>query len=181
MSEAAGDALVELVDPSGRTLGSLDKLAAHRAPGRHHRAISAFLLDGRGRLLLQRRAAGKYHSAGLWSNTCCSHPAPGEPPAVTAARRLAEELGIQPVGLTAAGTVSYRVADPASGLVEHEFNHLFVGRVLSEPAPDPREVAECALVSLYDLARMRATAPFSAWFPVVLDAALPSLRALGLR
>jgi isopentenyl-diphosphate Delta-isomerase len=167
--------LIELVDDAGRALGAVPKLAAHRPPGRLHRAVSVFLLDGGGRLLLQRRAAGKYHSAGLWSNTCCSHPRPGEPPAAAAARRVREELGVPAEALTAAGTVVYRVADPASGLVEHEFNHLFVGRVTAEPSPDPAEIAECAFVPLDELGTMRASGGFTAWFGVVFEAAAPAM------
>ncbi|MGO4758862.1 isopentenyl-diphosphate Delta-isomerase, partial [Streptomyces sp. 2MCAF27] len=79
--------MLELVDEDGRTIGTAEKLSAHLAPGRLHRAFSVFLFDDEGRLLLQRRALGKYHSPGVWSNTCCGHPYPGEPPFVAAARR----------------------------------------------------------------------------------------------
>jgi isopentenyl-diphosphate Delta-isomerase len=167
--------LVELVDEAGRTVGTIGKLAAHQPPGRLHRAVSVFLLDGRDRLLLQRRALGKYHSGGLWSNTCCSHPRAGERPVEAAARRVVEELGVPGHGLRQVGTVTYRVADPVSGLVEHEFNHLFTGRVLADPRPDPGEIAECAFVALPDLDRMQAAGGFTAWFPVVLRAATPAL------
>jgi isopentenyl-diphosphate Delta-isomerase len=170
-----GEELVELVDEAGRTVGTMGKLAAHQPPGRLHRAISVFLLDQDDRLLLQRRAEGKYHSGGLWSNTCCSHPRAGEPPAEAAARRVREELGVTAQELTAAGTVIYRVTDPVSGLVEHEFNHLFTGRVLADPSPDLDEIAECAFVALPDLERMPAPGEFTAWFPIVLQAATPAL------
>ncbi len=173
--------LVELVDERGRTLGLSPKLAAHEPPGQLHRAISVFLVDARGRLLLQRRASSKYHSGGLWSNTCCSHPAPGEPPAVAAARRVREELGIDPVGLAEAGTTIYHVSDPVSSLVEREWNHLFVGRALEVPAPDPQEVEDCAAVPLDELTGAGSDRAFTAWFPVVLDAVLPSLHALAGR
>src|SRR5262245_48862013 len=110
-----GELLVELVDERGRTTGVTRKLAAHRPPGQLHRAISIFLLDASGRLLIQRRARAKYHSGGLWSNTCCSHPAPGEAPADAAVRRLREELGVEPTDLTEAGSTVYDVTDPVSG------------------------------------------------------------------
>jgi isopentenyl-diphosphate delta-isomerase len=167
--------LVELVDGAGLAIGTAPKLAAHQPPGRLHRAVSVFLLDDGGRVLLQRRALGKYHSGGLWSNTCCSHPRPGEDPGAAAARRVTEELGVAAEAMEAAGTVTYRVADPVSGLVEHEFNHLFVGRVRQPPSPDPAEIAECAFVALPELERLRAAGGFTAWFPVVLEAAAAAL------
>jgi isopentenyl-diphosphate delta-isomerase len=176
-----GEPLVEVVDDHGRTLDLVPKLAAHQPPGHLHRAVSIFLLDAGGRLLLQRRASSKYHSGGLWSNTCCSHPAPGEAPIAAAARRVREELGIEPVDLAEVGTVAYRVTDPVSGLVEREWNHLFVGRVLHDPSPDPSEVEECAAVPVDELARMEPGPAFTAWFPVVLEAVLPSLRSLDGR
>ena len=89
-----GRDLLELVDTIGRTVGVLDKLAAHTSPGHLHRAFSVFLFDDEERLLLQRRALGKYHSPGVWSNTCCGHPFPGEAPDAAAARRVREELGM---------------------------------------------------------------------------------------
>ena len=129
--------MLELVDENGMTIGTAEKLSAHQAPGRLHRAFSVFLFDEQGRLLLQRRALGKYHSPGVWSNTCCGHPYPGEPPFVAAARRTYEELGMAPSLLAEAGTVRYNHPDPDSGLVEQEYNHLFVGLVQSPLAAGP--------------------------------------------
>ncbi|MFW5419842.1 isopentenyl-diphosphate Delta-isomerase [Nocardiopsis sp. CNT-189] len=168
--------LVELVDPGGAPLGTAEKLSAHTAPGRLHRAFSVLLFDPDGRLLLQRRAAGKYHSAGAWSNTCCGHPFPGEDPLSAAARRTAEELGAPPAMLAAAGTVAYDLSDPGSGLVEREFNHLFVGEAPADFAPDPGEIAETAFAGPAELRAMRAAAPFSVWFDTVLEAAAPQIR-----
>jgi isopentenyl-diphosphate Delta-isomerase len=173
---AAEPIMLELVDESGRTTGTLEKLAAHQPPGRLHRAFSVFLFDAAGRLLLQRRALEKYHSPGVWSNTCCGHPYPGEPPFLAATRRTAEELGVAPSLLEEAGTVSYHHPDPASGLVEREYNHLFAGRVTASPRPDPTEVAETAFVTAGELDRRHADGPFSAWFMTVLDAARPAIR-----
>jgi isopentenyl-diphosphate delta-isomerase len=76
-NSSAGPIMLELVDEDGTTIGTAEKLSAHVAPGRLHRAFSVFLFDEKGRLLLQRRALGKYHSPGVWSNTCCGHPYPG--------------------------------------------------------------------------------------------------------
>lgn len=168
--------MLELVDERGVTIGTAEKLSAHLAPGRLHRAFSVFLFDDRGRMLLQRRALGKYHSPGVWSNTCCGHPYPGERPFVAAARRTAEELGVAPASMREAGTVRYNHPDPASGLVEQEYNHLFVGLVRDTPHPDPDEIGETVFATPEELAGLRETGPFSAWFQTVLDAAAPAIR-----
>ncbi|MCI3934163.1 isopentenyl-diphosphate Delta-isomerase [Streptomyces sp. AN091965] len=170
--------LLELVDEDGRTIGTAEKLAAHQAPGRLHRAFSVFLFDEQGRLLLQQRALGKYHSPGVWSNTCCGHPYPGEAPFAAAARRTFEELGVSPSLLAEAGTVRYNHPDPESGLVEQEYNHLFVGMVQAELRPDPSEVGETVFVTAGELAERHAQGPFSAWFMTVLDAARPAIKEL---
>lgn len=171
--------MLELVDEDGTTIGTADKLSAHRAPGRLHRAFSVFLLDRDGRLLLQRRALGKYHSPGVWSNTCCGHPYPGELPFVAASRRTGEELGVAPTLLRTAGTVRYRHPDPVSGLIEEEFNHLFVGVIEDEPRPDPEEIEATALVTPQELAARHAEEPFSVWFGTVLEAARPVIREVA--
>ncbi|WP_062213234.1 isopentenyl-diphosphate Delta-isomerase [Streptomyces sp. NBRC 109706] len=171
--------LLELVDEDGHTVGTAEKLSAHQAPGRLHRAFSVFLLDDAGRLLLQRRALGKYHSPGVWSNTCCGHPLPGEAPFLAAARRTFEELGAAPSLLREAGTVRYNHPDPVSGLVEQEYNHLFAGVVRQPLRPDPEEIAETAFVTPGELAGLRAGSAFSAWFGTVLDAAGPAVRELA--
>ncbi|MFI9599813.1 isopentenyl-diphosphate Delta-isomerase [Streptomyces sp. NPDC052043] len=170
--------LLELVDEDGVTIGTAEKLSAHQPPGRLHRAFSVFLFDNRGRLLLQQRALGKYHSPGVWSNSCCGHPYPGEAPMAAAARRTYEELGISPSLLAEAGTVSYHHPDPDSGLVEKEYNHLFVGLVQSPLRPDPDEVGATAFMTPAELAERHARDPFSVWFPTVLDAARPAIREL---
>ncbi|MBN0048629.1 isopentenyl-diphosphate Delta-isomerase [Streptomyces actuosus] len=170
--------LLELVDENGVTIGTAEKLAAHQPPGQLHRAFSVFLFDAHGRLLLQQRALGKYHSPGVWSNTCCGHPYPGEAPFAAAARRTYEELGVSPSLLAEAGTVRYNHPDPASGLVEQEFNHLFVGLVQTPPRPDPEEVGATAFVTAAELAERHARDTFSSWFMTVLDAARPAVREL---
>ncbi|MDI3420694.1 isopentenyl-diphosphate Delta-isomerase [Streptomyces luteolus] len=175
---SAAEILLELVDEDGNTIGTAEKLAAHQAPGQLHRAFSVFLFDERGRLLIQRRALGKYHSPGVWSNTCCGHPYPGESPFAAAARRTYEELGVSPSLLAEAGTVRYNHPDPESGLVEQEFNHLFVGMVQAQLRPDPEEIAETAFVTADELAVRHDQVPFSAWFMTVLQAARPAIEEL---
>ncbi|MCU7728304.1 isopentenyl-diphosphate Delta-isomerase [Actinoplanes sp. KI2] len=126
--------LVDLVDPSGTSIGEATVEAAHVAPGRLHRAFSVFLRDpASGQVLLQQRAAVKTRFPLRWANTCCGHPLPGEDVRVAAQRRLAEELGVTGVPLTPVGVYTYRAEDPATGRVEHEYDHVLLGDL---PAPD---------------------------------------------
>ncbi|MGW3074515.1 isopentenyl-diphosphate Delta-isomerase [Kitasatospora sp. NPDC001132] len=180
-AQAGAEILLELVDDEGVTIGTGEKLWAHQQPGRLHRAFSVFLFDRQGRLLLQRRALGKYHSPGVWSNTCCGHPYPDEPPFVAAARRTAEELGVAPALLCEAGTVRYDLPDEASGLIEREWNHLFVGLVTAPVEPAPEEVDDVAFVTAQELRELRAERPFSVWFETVFEAALPGIREIAGR
>lgn len=155
---------VILVDGDDRGIGYMEKLAAHRE-GLLHRAFSVFIFDGDGRLLLQRRALGKYHSPGLWSNTCCGHPRPGEDTLSAAQRRLVEEMGLH-CELRHVHSFMYR-ADLGNGLWEHELDHVFVGTTPSEPLPNPDEVAEWRAVPRVALEEELAHAPgdFTVWFP----------------
>lgn len=166
--------VVELVDDQGRTVGLSEKHVAHRAPGLRHRAFSVLLFDDKDELLLQRRAGGKYHSPGVWSNSCCGHPLPGEDPRGAALRRARHELGVELDGLRGSGTVSYEYRDPLTAMVEREYNHLFVGRVRSRRLqPDPSEVGDVRWVSPGALSTMRSEVAFSEWFETVLNAAVP--------
>ena len=165
---------VILVDADDRAIGTAEKLDAHRR-ALLHRALSVFLFDRAGRVLLQRRAAGKYHSPGLWSNACCSHPRPGEETAAAARRRLREELGVD-CALAHALTFTYR-AEVEGGLVEHEVDHVFVGRFDGEPRPDPAEVGAVEWAGPEDLRAALAAEPerFTKW----LEPALSRLIAEG--
>jgi isopentenyl-diphosphate delta-isomerase len=160
---------VVLVGETGDEIGVADKLEAHRS-GRLHRAVSVFIVRG-DRLLLQRRAPGKYHFGGLWTNTCCTHPRPGESPLAAGERRLPEEMGIAAAELHEVGHFVYTALDPVSGLTEHEFDHVLIGSAEGDPAPDPAEVAEWRWVELDDLRRRLSVEPdrFTPWLGPALD------------
>lgn len=136
--------LVELVDDAGLARGETTVSSAHQPPGQLHRAFSVLLVDPRGRVLLQRRAAVKTRFPLRWANACCGHPAPGESLVEAANRRLREELGADPVELTEVGVYIYYAEDPATGRVEFEYDHVLRGefRPGSPLLPDPDEVAE---------------------------------------
>jgi isopentenyl-diphosphate Delta-isomerase len=159
---------VILVTEQDIQIGTEDKLRAH-AEGRLHRAFSVFLRNDRDEILLQRRAADKYHSGGLWSNTCCSHPRPGESVHAAARRRLREEMGVTCV-LRHAFAFTYRV-QLAGDLWEHEYDHVFLGTWDGTPVPDPAEVAEWRWVSTDDLRREvhETPAAFTYWLRLALD------------
>ncbi|MCB1495971.1 MAG: isopentenyl-diphosphate Delta-isomerase [Bauldia sp.] len=154
---------VILVDETDREIGTFDKLDAHRA-GRLHRALSVIVARADGSLLLQKRAAAKYHSGGLWTNTCCSHPRPGEAVEFAAVRRLEEEMGIT-CPLTALFTVHYR-AEVSNGLIENELVHVFGGRYEGEPHPNPGEVEDWRWLGPEEIREDIAAEPgrYSVWF-----------------
>ena len=159
---------VVLVDPDDREIGTADKLEVHR-DGRLHRAVSVFLFDGEGRWLLQRRADGKYHSPGLWSNTACTHPRPGEMPAEAASRRLEEEMGVRCL-LRPAFTRVYRAElDGPEPLVEHELDHVFVGWFDGEPFPADAEVSGWEWMDAHVLRADLSTRPerYTPWFRIL--------------
>ena len=137
--------LVVLVDENDRAIGEAPKLEAHER-GLLHRAVSLLLRDRNGRFLLQRRADVKYHSGGLWSNTCCGHPRPGESNESAALRRLRAEMGILECNIRRVSSFLYRTA-VGNGLVEHEVDHVLIGEWSGEPVPDPNEVAEWRWIS----------------------------------
>jgi len=158
---------VVLVDERGRETGTAEKHQAH-LDGRLHRAFSVFLVDDQGQLLLQRRSHIKYHSPGLWANSCCGHPRPGEVIAVAARRRVSEELGVD-VGLVYGFQARYE-ASVGNGMVENELVDIFFGKYPGEVHPDPDEVAEVALFSLGRLSELARTLPhaYTVWLQLYL-------------
>lgn len=139
---------VVLVNTRDEELGTMGKLEAHQK-GALHRAFSIFIFNDEGQLLMQRRAGDKYHSGGLWTNTCCSHPRKGESLAAAADRRLQEEMGIA-IPLQHRFSFIYK-ASLDNGLYEHEVDHVFFGRFDGTPDPDPAEVAEWKHVPVNEL------------------------------
>lgn len=139
---------VILVDEYDQPIGEMDKMEAHQK-GVLHRAFSVFLFNQTGKMLIQQRAYHKYHGGGLWTNACCSHPQLGEDTMDSAIERLQFELGIY-CDIKKAFSFSYK-ASVENGLIEHEFDHVFVGSTDAEPQPNPREVQNFKWVDMKTL------------------------------
>jgi|AntAceMinimDraft_11_1070367.scaffolds.fasta_scaffold01181_1 isopentenyl-diphosphate delta-isomerase len=150
------------VDESDGPIGPAGKIDVHLT-GTLHRAFSVFLFDASGRTLLQKRADGKYHSGGLWTNSCCGHPRPGEPVGSAAERRVGEELRLD-VSLKHAFCARYR-AELDNGLIENEFVHVFFGRCCDTPTPNAAEASAVSWSTLEELTCKISKQPqhFSKW------------------
>lgn len=180
--------VVQLLSDDGTPAGVMAKRAAHEGQGYLHRGFSVFLFDETGRVLLQRRAASKYHFAGRWSNACCSHPLETAGVEASARRRVSFELGIE-AALEAVGSFRYTAVDEASGLVEREDDTVLVGYVRSDATvvPNPTEVWETRFIAIPDLERELRTSPDDStpWLARALScvtaAGHPRLRSRGLR
>ena len=157
---------VILVDENDNAIGEMEKMEVHRK-GVLHRAFSIFIFDSKGRMLLQKRALEKYHSSGLWSNACCSHPVPGEQIAEAAERRLQEELGFQ-TELTEIFSLTYK-AEMENQLTEHEYDHVLVGKYEGEIVLNAREVADWCYRPMIDIRSLVESNPqnFTAWFVLI--------------
>lgn len=154
---------VILVNELDEAIGTMEKMEAHRQ-ALLHRAFSVFIFNEQGEMLLQQRADEKYHSPALWTNACCSHPAPGEEVSAAAERRLKEELGFT-TALKPAFDFTYK-ASFSNGLTEHEFDHVFVGKYDGPVQPDKSEVKDFAFVRMEELQAMMNDDPsrFTSWF-----------------
>jgi isopentenyl-diphosphate Delta-isomerase len=159
---------VILVDNEDVQVGTMSKLACHQK-GILHRAFSVFIFNSKGELLLQQRALDKYHSAGLWSNTCCSHPAPGESTLDAARRRLKEEMGMV-CNLNAVFSFVYKAVFD-NGLTEHEFDHVYFGYSDLLPVINKEEVNEWRYCSIAELKKEIQENPshYSEWLKDCLD------------
>ena len=159
---------VILVDHTGREIGTQEKIQAHRE-GNLHSAFSIFIFNAVDELLLQRRARTKYHSAGLWTNTCCSHPRPGESYYNAARRRLNEEMGFDSE-LTGLFSFIYRI-QLDNNLFEHELDQVFIGHYNGQPTPNPDEVDDWKWMNISALKQDVQEAPenYTYWFKLTLD------------
>jgi len=176
MSTAPGDPPADVqvvtIAPDGSLGPPVGRLLAHRPPGILHLAVSVALVGPDGRWLLQRRAATKAAFPGQWANSCCTHPVPGEEPAAAAIRRVREELGLEVSELTPAGSFTYRAPDPASGLVEHELDHVFLAVTdTSSAAPDPAEIGDLARLPLAAALELVTSVSGTPWAGEVLELA----------
>ena len=159
---------VILVDENDQQTGLMEKMEAHEK-GLLHRAFSVFVFNDQNQLLLHQRAAEKYHSGGLWTNTCCSHPREQESITDAGKRRLQEEMGftcaVEPVF-----SFIYK-ADLDGGMIEHELDHVLIGRYNAAPVPNPAEVMDWKYVDLEEIVEDLSSYPekYTAWFRIVFD------------
>lgn len=147
--------------------GTMEKMEAH-LKGFLHRAFSIFIFNSEGEFLLQKRAKDKYHNGGLWTNTCCSHPLPGEAVLDAANRRLMEEMGFSTL-LTPAFSFTYK-ASFTNGLTEHEFDHVFTGIYDGKINVDESEVSDYCFKNINDIELSLQTDPhkYTEWFKIAL-------------
>lgn len=168
---------VILVDPNDNEVGVMEKLEAHEK-GLLHRAFSIFVFNDKKELLLQRRALNKYHSAGLWTNTCCSHQAPGETTLGAGHRRLNEEMGMS-CELIQVFHFLYK-AELENNLIEHELDHVMIGFSNTEPQINTQEVCEFKWITIEDLVFDMKQHPqhYTVWFNLIFEQHLHQLNAI---
>jgi len=156
---------VIVVNENDEPIGVMDKMEVH-LKGVLHRAFSIFIFNSKGEMLLQQRAISKYHSGGLWTNACCSHPLPGEDTAAAAQRRLTEELGFE-TPLHKIFDFVYK-ADMGNGLTEHEFDHVFAGKYDGPVFFNREEVLDCCYKKVEEIRDNLETHPqkYTAWFHI---------------
>ena len=159
---------VVLVDKNDNPLGTMGKMQAHKS-GALHRAFSIFIFNSKGEMMIHQRAFSKYHSPGLWTNACCSHPRINETTEEAAHRRLKEEMGFD-CNLKEEFSFLYK-ADVGDGLIEHEFDHVFFGEFNGKPEINPVEVAEWKFVNHEILKEEIKNNPeeFTEWFKIAFE------------
>jgi isopentenyl-diphosphate delta-isomerase len=156
---------VILVNEEDIETGSMEKMEAHQKAVLH-RAFSVFIFNSKGEMLLQQRALNKYHSGGLWTNACCSHPQPGEETIDAAIRRLQEEMGFSTT-IKKVFDFIYK-ADFENGLTEYEFDHVFIGNYEGAINADPQEVSDYCYKTMAGINDSLRTHPqkYTAWFKI---------------
>ena len=169
---------VVLVDKNDMEIGTMEKMQAHEE-ARLHRAFSVFTFNSKGELLIHRRAKHKYHSGGLWTNTCCSHPMPNEAIEDAAHRRLREEMGFDCEVFKVLEFSYYAELD--KGLTEHEYDHVFFGNFDGEPNINPEEVDSYMYISIPALKKSVEESPqlYTEWFKMILKKIDPHLEKVG--
>lgn len=167
--------IIVLVNEKGEEIGQIEKIKAHQQ-GLLHRAVSVFVIDVYGNWLLQKRASSKYHSGGLWTNACCTHPRVGETPLQAAKRRLKEEMGIE-CELIELFTFIYN-EDVGNGLIENEFDHIFLGINTQEVKPNPQEVEDYMYIPYPALEADVLLNPnkYTVWFRKLYDTVQPFIK-----
>lgn len=159
---------VILVNEKDEQIGLMPKMEAHEK-ALLHRAFSVFVFNDKNELMIQQRALSKYHSPGLWTNTCCSHQREGETNIEAGKRRLQEEMGFS---TDLRDTISFIYKAPFdNGLTEHEFDHILVGHYSDNPNLNPDEAHDYKWVSLEDLKKDMKENPdrYTAWFKIIFD------------
>lgn len=158
---------VILVDESDNEIGTMEKMEAH-TKGLLHRAFSVCLFNEKGEMLVQKRSSGKYHSPGLWTNTCCSHPRKGEILIEAAARRLKEEMGIE-AKLEKAFSFIYKTRLDR-GMIENEYDHVFFGRFSGEPLINKEEVEDWKYLKTREILSQMKSNPenWTEWFKIIM-------------
>jgi len=154
-----------LVDENDRPTGTMEKMEVHQK-ALLHRAFSIFIFNSKGDMLLHQRATNKYHSAGLWTNACCSHPLKGEETIEAAEKRLKEEMGFT-VPLKKAFNFTYK-ATLENGMTEHEYDHVFIGTYDGYIQPDEDEVKDFCFVNMDEIRSSIQSHPqkYTAWFKI---------------
>ena len=159
---------VILIDSGDNPVGEMEKMEAH-LKGSLHRALSVLIFNSKGEILLQQRAFSKYHTPGLWSNACCSHPRPGEDSLEAATRRLQEEMGFS-AHLDKSFDFIYK-AQFENGLIEHEFDHVFFGTFDGDPVINPEEANDFKWVKPVKLMEDVRSLPemYTVWFRIIIE------------
>ena len=174
----SGTQEVILVNEQDVEIGKMEKLEAHQKAVLH-RAFSVFIFNKKGEMLLQQRARNKYHSAGLWTNACCSHPSPGEDTLSAASRRLIEEMGFS-TALTKIFEFTYQTRFD-NGLTEHEYDHVYTGVFEGTIKPNPDEVKDYCFKSLDEIEATLQSHPakYTSWFHIAFPKVKMKLAEAG--
>ena len=169
---------VVLVNTRGKEIGECEKLLAHKNGGRLHKAFSVFVINDKNELMIHKRAKKKYHSGGLWTNTCCSHPRFGEKIVIAGKRRLKEEMGFS-CELEELFHFIYK-ANLDNELTEHEYDHVLLGRYNKNPKINHDEVEDWKWITLQELVAdmIENAGNYTIWFKIALPKFIEHLQSI---